>query len=134
MSAGLKGDIGKLRELERSIRELPRVLGAKVATAAASRITSLARGTFNAGENAYGDTWAPGADGQRVTLRKSGALADGVSFVATGTRLRAHLGPSYAKYQVGKRSVFPRGKLPLSYVEAIRATTNAIIRAELGGT
>ena len=133
MSAGLKGDIGKLRALERSIRDLPRVVGAKVATASASTITDLARGTFNASENAYGDAWAPGADGQKVDLRKSGALAGGVSYVASGTRLRARLGPSYAKYQIGKRPIFPRGKLPISYVEAIRATTNQVIRSELKG-
>jgi hypothetical protein len=133
MSAGLKGDIGKLRALEQSIRTLPRVVGAKVATASASTITDLARGTFNAGENAYGDSWAPAADGQKVTLRKSGALAGGVAFVASGTRLRARLGPSYAKYQLGKRPIFPRGKLPISYVEAIRRNTNAVIRAELKG-
>lgn len=133
MSAGLKGDIGKLRALERSMRELPRVLGAKVATAAAGTITDLARATFNAGENAYGDTWEPGVDGHKVTLRKSGAIARDVAYVATGTRLRARLGPSYSKYQVGKRPIFPRGKLPVSYVEAIRQSTNAVIAAELKG-
>lgn len=133
MSAGLKGDIGKLRALERSIRELPRTVGAKVATASASTITGLARGTFNASENAYGDAWAPGEDGQKVDLRSSGALAAGVAFVATGTRLRAQLGPSYAKYQVGKRPIFPRGKLPIAYVDAIRKASSAVIEAELKG-
>jgi len=133
MSAGLKGDIGKLRALERSIRELPRTVGAKVATACASTITDLARATFSAGENAYGDTWAPGADGQKVDLRESGALAGGIAYVASGTRLRARLGPSYAKYQIGKRPIFPRGRLPVSYVEAIRAATNRVIRSELKG-
>jgi hypothetical protein len=133
--SGLRGDIGKLRALERSIRDLPRTVGAKVATAAAGKITELARETFNASENAYGDAWAPGEDGQRVTLRDSGALAGGVSYVATGTRLRAQLGPRYAKYQVGKRPIFPRGKLPLKYVAAIREASNAVITAELkGGT
>jgi hypothetical protein len=133
MSAGLKGDIGKLRAFERSIRELPRMLGAEVATASASKITALARGTFNAGETAYGDTWAPGAEGQKVTLRKSGGLAGDVEYVAIGTRLRARLGRSYAKYQMGKRPIFPRGKLPVSYVAALRETANAIIQAKLKG-
>lgn len=131
--SGLKGDIGKLRSLERSIRELPRVVGQKVATVAAAEITALGRGTFNAGKNAYGDTWEPGADGKPVTLNKSGRLAAGISYVAIGTRLRARLGPSYAKYQVGRRPVFPGSKLPVSYNEALRKKTNAVIEAELGG-
>jgi hypothetical protein len=131
--SGLRGDIGKLRALERSIRELPRTVGAKVATAAAGKITALGRETFNASENAYGDAWAPGEDGERVTLRDSGALAGGVAYVATGTRLRAQLGPRYAKFQLGKRPIFPRGKLPIKYVAALRETTNAVIHAKLKG-
>jgi hypothetical protein len=134
VTSGLVGDIGKLRRLEQSLRELPRVVGQKVATASARTITSLAHATFDAGENAYGDTWAPGAHGQRVTLRKSGRLAS-FAFVAVGTRLRARLGPKYAKFQVGRRPVFPRqgARLPTSYVDALRLAAAEVIRAELGG-
>lgn len=131
--SGLKGDVGKLRGLERAIRDLPTTIGHKVARVAAAEITSMARGTFNAGKNAYGDTWDPGADGKRVTLKKSGRLAAGVSYVAIGSRLRARLGPSYAKYQVGRRPVFPGKKLPISYNAALAKRTTEIIEAELGG-
>lgn len=132
--SGLRGDLSKLRTLERSIRELPRVVGAKVAAASASTITALARVTFNAGENAYGDAWEPGAKGQRVKLRRSGKLS-GFNYSATGTRLRAVLAADYAKYQVGRRPVFPRNgaRLPASYVEALSAKASEIIRAELRG-
>jgi len=132
--SGLRGDLGKLRALEKSLRELPRVVGAKVATASAGVITSLARGTFNEGKNAYGDAWAPGADGDPVTLRKTGRLAQ-FAYVAIGTRLRAQLGPKYAKYQVGRRPILPRNgaRLPLAYVATLRAKASGIIRAELGG-
>lgn len=132
--SGLRGDIGKLRSLEKSIRELPRVLAQKVAAASAEAITEIARGTFDAGENAYGDPWESAKDGERVSLRKSGRLAAGVSYVAIGTRLRARLGPKYARFQVGKRPVFPRSgaRLPISYVATLRAKAGEIIRAELG--
>jgi hypothetical protein len=130
--SGLKGNISYLRSLERSIRELPRVIGHKVAAAAAAEITAMARATFNAGRNAYGDKWDPGADGRPVTLKKSGRLAAGVSYVAIGTRLRSRLGPAYAKYQVGKRPVLPRGKLPVSYDAALKKRANQVIAAELG--
>lgn len=133
MSAGLKGDLSKLRRLEQSLRELPRVVAIKVAAAAADKITELARQTFGAGENAFGDTWHPGKEGQHVTLRRSGAIAAGVRYVAIGTRLRAQLGPRYAKYQVGKRPIFPRSALPASWIEAIRAETSKVIAAEMGG-
>ena len=134
--SGLRGDISKLRRLEASLRELPRVVAQKVATASAGVITSLAEGTFNAGENAFGDPWEPGAEGQRITLRRTGALAAGVKYVAIGTRLRAVLGPKYAKFATGKhnRYIFPRvgSSLPASYVAALRAKANEVIRAELG--
>lgn len=131
--SGLRGDIGKLRALERSMRELPRTLGAKVATAVAGDISALARQTFNASENAYGDSWAPGVDGQKVTLRKSGGIASDVEYVAIGTRLRARLGRPYAKYQMGKRPIFPTGKLPVAYVGKIRKTSSGIILVGLKG-
>jgi hypothetical protein len=132
MSAGLHGDISKIRSLERSIRELPRVLGAKVAAAAAAKITEMNRATFAAGQNAYGDRWLPGVDGKDVDLRATGTLAGSISYHAAGTRLRAHLGPPYAKYVVGKRPVLPTGKLPLKMAEALRVTTSAVIGSELG--
>jgi hypothetical protein len=133
MTAGLKGDISKIRSLERSIRELPRVVGAKVATAVAATITAMNRATFSAGQNAYGDPWLPGVGGDPVDLRESGALAKAIAYVAIGTRLRARLGPAYAKYQVGRRPVLPTGKLPLRMAAAVRAAADVVIRAEIRG-
>ena len=131
--SGLRGDIGKIRALERSIRELPRVVGARVATASAEAITGLAHATFARGANAYGDPWEPGKDGERVTLRKSGRLAQ-FAYVSTGTLLRTRLGPPYAKYQVGKRPILPRNgaRMPVSYAAAIHKRATAIIADELG--
>jgi len=133
--SGLKGNLGKLRELERGLRDLPRTLAIKVAARSASAITDLARATFAAGENAYGDPWESGAHGERVSLHRSGKLAAGVAYIAIGTKLRAKLGPSYAKYQIGKRPVFPRAgaHLPIAYVGTLRAKAGEIIRADLRG-
>jgi len=135
MSAGLRGNVGTLRRLEQTIRELPRTLAHEVASASASTITELARRTFNASQNAYGDAWDVGAEGQRVTMRKSGRAAAGLAYVATGTRLRSKLGPHYMRYQVGKRNIFPRAgaKLPALYVEALAAKGRAVIAAHLAG-
>jgi hypothetical protein len=126
---------GAFERLENSLKNLPRVVGAKVATASAGTITALARSTFRAGENAFGDTWAPGWDGRPVTLRRTGALAYYLKYAATGTKLRASLEVPYAKFQIGKRPVFPRkgGRLPVAYVAALKATSDAVIMDELRG-
>jgi hypothetical protein len=133
--SGLVGNVGKLREFERGLRRLPVTLAQRLAAASAGAITSLARQTFAAGENAYGDPWAPGEHGEAVTLRRSGRLAGGVAYVAIGTRLRAKLGPKYARYQIGKRPVFPRAgaHLPIAYIGTLRAKAGEIIRADLKG-
>lgn len=131
----LRGDVGKLRSLEKSLRDLPSTIAFRVAEASAATITRLARGTFEAGQNAYGDDWELGKEGEPVRLRRSGRLAGDVEYVATGTKLRARLGPKYAIYQVGRRPVFPRNgaRLPRAYVEALKAKTAEIIESELKG-
>ena len=133
MSAGLKGPIDTVRALERRISDLPRVLAQKVAAGCAEEITRLAKGTFAASENAYGDPWKPGEEGQTVTLKQSGELSRGVAYMAIGTKLRARLGPRYSKYQVGTRPILPTGKLPIAYQDALRAKTAEIVAAHVRG-
>jgi len=106
----------------------------KVCLEAAPALTSLAKETFAAGEDAYGLTWKPGERGQHVTLRKSGDLERTIRYVAIGTKLRVALGVRYAKYQIGKRPVFPRqgGELPTAYVQTLQRTAVRVIKEELG--
>lgn len=129
----LKGNIQSLSGFSSKLRKIPVVLGQKVATAAAPKLTSVANETFSAGENAYGNTWAPLKDGSKATLNKTGGIARGVYYVAIGTILRVRLAVSYAKYQVGKRPVFPTqgSPLPTSYVRALTETVNEVVPAEL---
>lgn len=127
--------LAKIRDFEARLRTLPTVVAQKVAARGAEVITELAQSTFNAGEDAYGVPWTPGAEGQRVTLRKTGGLAGGIKYVAIGTRLRAVLGVAWAKYQVGKRPVFPRGgaTLPAAYSARLKQITADECRAWLAG-
>ena len=122
-----------IRKFAESLRTLPRVVGHRVAKAAAPILTSLVVETSRASEDAYGAAWAPGDSGQVVTLRKSGALLDGVRYVAIGQRLRLALTTKYAKYQVGKRPVTPRQgeALPPAYARALRETARRVIREAL---
>lgn len=123
-----------LKQFAQDLRRLPTVVAQKIATASAPMLTELSRATFEAGEDPYGHTWKSGKAGQRVTLLKTGALKGFLRYVAIGTRLRVALGVPYAKYQIGKRPVFPRqgGDLPDSYVQALERTAVQIIKSELG--
>lgn len=127
--------ITSLRKFSDDLRRLgSQETANKVAATAAPVLTGLVQETFNAGENAYGTTWAPGADGQHITLRQSGALARGLQYVATGAKLRMKLAVRYAKYQVGKRPVAPSqgGLLPVAYSEALARTSVKVIKETLG--
>lgn len=134
-SAGLIGDVSSLRAFAQRLRTLPRVVAQKVAAAAAPELTTVARQTFDAGEDAYGIPWAPREGGKRATLNKSGTMREKLFYVAIGTVLRVALGVSYAKFQVGRRPVFPRQNepLPASYVAVLEQTTQRVCLAELQG-
>lgn len=123
-----------LQQFSQDLRRLPRVVALRVAEAAAPAITELATTTFDASETPYGASWPKGKKGQTITLKKTGDLARRIKYVAIGTRLRVALGVAYAKYQIGKRPVFPRqaGELPPSYVQALQRTAVRIVREELG--
>ncbi len=129
----LSGNPSSLANFSAKLRELPRVVAMKVATAAAPVITEAARATFEAGENAYGTTWAPSVDGDKVTLTKSGALSKGIRYVAAGTKIRVALPTSYAKYQIGRRRIFPNqgAPLPTSYVVALKDIVAKVLAAEV---
>ena len=122
-----------LKKFAASLRELPLVVGHRVAKAAAPILTSLVLETSSASEDAYGVGWTPGESGQVVTLRKSGALLDGVRYVAIGQKLRLALTTRYAKYQVGRRPVTPRQgeALPPAYARALDTTARRVIREAL---
>lgn len=122
-----------LAQFSQDLRQLPRVVAHKVAERAAPVLTSLVRETFAAGANAYGDPWEPGDHGDKITLDKTGALKQGLVYVAIGTKLRLKLPVPYAKYQVGKRPVAPTqgGALPVEYTRALERTATAVIKEEL---
>lgn len=129
-------NVESLKKFTAKLRELPRVVAQKVATAVAPALTVAALQSFDAGETPDGVTWAPGADGKRVTLHKSGALERGIQYVAIGTKIRVKLTVPYAKYQIGKRPVFPRqgAPLPVAYVEALTLASSEVVRTEIGAS
>ena len=123
-----------LSQFAADLRRLPRVVAQRVAAEAAPELTKLAEKSFGESETPYGAPWRPGVKGQRVTLDKTGALKRYIHYVALGTKIRVALSVRYAKYQVGKRPVFPKqyGALPPSYMQALQRTAVRIVRQELG--
>ena len=135
MTAGLTGNPANLKALATKLRQVPVRVAQRAAAKIAPRLTELARASFDAGENPYGDAWEPGAEGQRVDLVQRGALRAQLRFTAVGTRVRAVLGVPYAKYQIGKRKVLPIGgsAMPAAWSRAIGEIVNAEIAADLAG-
>lgn len=123
-----------LKQFAEDLRRLPRVVAQKVAERAAPALTAIAEATADASENAYGQPWAAGKHGQRVTLNRTGALLKFIRYVAIGTKLRVALGVPYAKYQVGKRPIFPRqdAALPDEYSQVLERAAVQVVKEELG--
>lgn len=130
----LVGNTSSLAKFTADLRRLPTVVAQKVAAASAPALTTLLRATFDAGEDAFGGTWKIREDGNRATLKKSGALASKVHFVAIGTKLRVALGVAYAKYQVGRRPITPKQgqALPVAYVRELQRVAVKVCREEMG--
>jgi hypothetical protein len=117
-------DLGSMSKLAKNLRAMPLATAKEIAKRAAPVISQLSRETFDNSRDPYGAPWVPGVEGQKVTLRDSGKLEQWVKYVVTadgeGTRLRVSLGVPYAKYQIGKRPVYPRaGLLPKKYADEL---------------
>jgi len=123
-----------LRQFSDDLKRLPKVVAFKVAERAAPVITALAKETFDASETPEGKAWAPGKKGKKITLVKTGALQRWIKYVAIGSRIRVSLGVPYAKFQIGKRPVFPRqvGDLPESYQRALQRIAVQVVKEEMG--
>ena len=121
-----------MTKLSATLRALPTTLATRVAEKAAPEISKLAQESFDGSRDPYGAPWAPAKDGGTVTLRKTRRLEKGVHYVAIGTRVRVAIGVPYAKYQIGKRPIFPRpGLLPAAYSKALTEIVQTEARAVL---
>ena len=122
-----------LSQLSNDLRRLPLTVGIKIAEACAPKITELARKSFDNSQTPYGISWRPGDEGQTIKLQRTGALMRYIRYVAIGIKLRVALGTDYAKYQIGKRPVFPRQNsvLPDDYRAVLERTAAEIVKAEM---
>lgn len=101
---------GFVREMQAKLRDFPKTVAAEVAVKAAPALTDLAQGSFDGGQNVYGDARPAGVDGRKLTLRKTGTAEGVIRFVAVGTQVRTPVFPRYMRYLIGKYGVLPNGK------------------------
>jgi hypothetical protein len=123
---GVRGDFTRIGDLKRALRDMPRTVAAAVATKAAPSLTSAARGSYEGGQNVYGDQRpASKVDGHPLSLVATGDTLKTVRFTNDGgtTTIRAVLGPKYARYLIGLYQILPGGKsaIPASWNERLRA-------------
>ncbi len=117
-------DLSSLAKLSSVLRALPVAIAQEVAKRAAPVISRFAKESFDKSVDPYGAPWAPSVDGSVITLRATGTMEKFVHYVAIGTKLRVALGVKYAKYQIGKRPIFPRaGLLPAQYSAELEQLT-----------
>lgn len=126
--------IQSLKDFSAALQKLPATLGKRVAEIAAPKLTELARATYNASQDPYGKAWAPSVvDGSTVDLKETGAMYSQLVYEAVGPKVKVDMAAPYAKYQVGKRPVFPKANatLPVSYLEVLQQATSDTIKEQL---
>ena len=124
-------DTSSLSKFSSALKNMRKGVAIDIAARAAPVITEFAKESFANSEDPYGVPWQPSVDGDTVTLQKTGRLRDKIHYVAHGTILRVKLSVDHAKYQIGKRPVYPRqgGLLPKKYTDAL----DKIVEEEIEG-
>jgi hypothetical protein len=113
---GLRGDLGSIKGLKSTLRQLPTSIAHDVSKRAAPAMTGLTKQAFDAKRTVYGDPRPLSrATGKPLSLEKSGLTKSTLKFTAQGTIVRCVLGTKYAKYLIGKYSVLPNGALPAAW-------------------
>lgn len=120
-----------------AVLKLSPQLAARVAALSAPALAGLARASFAAQQNVYGDSFGTGAKGQPITLHKSGRLeAQAIRYEAVGTKIRSSVASlRYARYQI-KRGFLPRGggSLPTAWHHTIKRIAGEETAKAIGGS
>jgi hypothetical protein len=126
--SGVRGNPQTLREFSKRLRQLPIVLGERIARKAAPVIQAKIQEAYHSGTDVYGVARPAGKSGS-LDLVQTSATVGSIGVAALGTKIRSKLGPRYAKYIVGKYRVLPMGAIPVSWQEELARITRAEIVA-----
>lgn len=127
----LKGNLNSLQALKRNLKALPITVSARIAGQAAPAISVLAVGGFDSGRTVYERPRPRGADGDELSLVRTGATRNALRFIATGTSIRTARLPKYARWLIGRFGILPNGPLPLNWRDRLHAIAGAVIGDEL---
>lgn len=117
----LKGDTRTLRNLNKRLTQMPKMLAQQVAREAAQEITALAQASYDSGQTVYGDARPRGVHGNELSLVETGFTRAALRFVSDGgTKIRAALGRPYARFLIGKYRILPIGNAALPFAWAAR--------------
>lgn len=123
MSTRVSGNVKGLHGLRAKLQAVPATAALATARQAAPALTTLAGGSYDAGQTVYGSSRPKGKRGQRLSLVASGTTRRLIKFVSDGTTtIRAALAEKYMRYLVGKYGILPSGAraaLPRSWQQRI---------------
>jgi hypothetical protein len=129
---GFRGNgTAAVRSLRAALRTMPLTLARDVTQRAAPALTTITRTSFDSGLTIQGESRPQSVNGGDLTLVRTGAVRDQLRFVATDKVVRCTIGPSYARYLIGKYGILPSGNaaLPSPFV---RKLTEIVADAKTG--
>lgn len=127
----LQGSPRSLAALRKALQRLPITASARIAARSAPAMTSLAEGSFDAGQSVYGPARPRGVDGHPLTLTKTGRTRGALEFAATGRDIRLRRLPDYARYLIGKYDILPNGPLPQSWRDRMTEIAAQVLHDEI---
>ena len=131
----VKGNFTRILNLNKRLRALANGGDLQIALHVARRGASLLRHVtskaFADRETVYGDPRPLGKYGDILSLVASGATQRSMTFYAHGTKIRAILGTTWAKYLIGKYKVLPSGysEMPVRWQQLLEQNVMSELRS-----
>ena len=113
LNAKQQSAIDSMNAFRKKLLSLPTAGTVKVTEKAAPKLTELGQRSYEEHRSPEGRPWQRSVTGEHVTLVDTGLLRKFLKYFGVGRKLRVRLPVPYAKYQIGKRPVFPQAGLPL---------------------
>jgi hypothetical protein len=120
--------------LKKSLRKLPITASARIASRAAPAMSSLAGGSYDAGQTVYGRPRPLSVDGKPLDLHRTGASRRAMNFIPTGRDIRTARLPEYTRYLIGRYSVLPNGPLPVAWRERLTQIAAEVLYEQIHST
>lgn len=105
--------ISSIHNFSQRLKKVAITSATRIAEKAAPLLTEEGRRTFDIRQAPSGMPWPPGKKPEDGDLVQSGKLRKWIVYRAYGRTVKVALGVPYAKYQIGKRPVYPKRHVTL---------------------